>query len=378
MQVEQIKWSPKDKWQSISDKNLSDTANLVFAIGNFDLIQDPTRYDELRTKYPNADIITCGSDGEILNGKLVDQQIIVSALFFEKTDIQCVQIDINQVKDSFDAGTHLSADLDKDFITHLLVFSDSKNLQSSDLMTGIHINLAKHVPVTGGLPGIYQDTNTSLVGLNGPPKKGQLIGIGFSGENLQVGYSIARGWTSFGAEKTITRVENNRLYEIDHKSAYHFYQQYLEHVVDDVDQAISQFPLGIKRVASDPRIVRSAIELHPDGSITFSSGFSIGDNIRMMKTNISSLLSSVQEAANHSLKPLDDQKADFLLLVNCSGRRNVLKDWVCEEIESVNSILSYETPMMGFYSHGEISPNQPNSKSEVHNQCLVFTAFREN
>ncbi|UXP31337.1 FIST C-terminal domain-containing protein [Reichenbachiella agarivorans] len=377
MIVEQIKWSEQDHWQYVADKNLGERANLVFAFGPIDLIRHAERYAELKTRYPHADIITCSTNGEILNHTISDNYIIVSAILFEKTVVQALQVDIQDVKDSFDAGTHLSADLDKDLISNLIIIGDYQKINGSDLLTGIHINLSEHVPITGGMTGTRNSSVQSLIGLNGPPKEGRVIGIGFSGEDLQVVHSLDSAWSSFGAEKTITKATDNRVYEIDHKSASHFYTQYLNGLVDDVVQDSIFYPLGIKKKGGSKRIVRGVIAFHEDESISYAGNFNEGDSIRMMKTNISSLIRSSETAAELVLNKLNYENPDFVLIFNCVGRRNVLKDWTLDEVECVNSKFGSKTPMIGFYSHGEISPCTPQTKSELHNQSVVITAFRE-
>ena len=44
------------------------------------------------------------------------------------------------------------------------------------------------------------------------------------GENLKIGHGSVGGWEMFGPEKLVTRSENNRLYEIDNKSALELYK----------------------------------------------------------------------------------------------------------------------------------------------------------
>ncbi|PIB35133.1 hypothetical protein BFP72_06850 [Reichenbachiella sp. 5M10] len=378
MQAEQLTWSSQHKWQAISNHNLGQTANLVFAFGTPELIQVPERYHELREKYPNADIITASTAEEIINGQVLQNHIVVSALYFEKTTIESIRVDIANVQDSFDAGTHLSADLNKDFISNLLLFADGKTINGDDLITGIHINLSESIPILGGMTGTNSLDTLSLVGLNEPPKEGQVVGVGFSGEHLKIGYGLDTSWSSFGAEKTVTRAYNTRLYEIDGKSPLHFYKQYLEGLVDDVTTECSTYPLGIKRNnGTGKRVIRTVVTVHDDESISFAGNFSKGDLIRMMKSNPHTMIESAQQTTSQTLASFGIPKPDFVLLINCVGRRKVLKDWSSHEVEYVNSEFEEGTPVMGFYSYGEIVPNAPRSKSELHNKSIVITAFRE-
>ncbi|MCV9386200.1 FIST signal transduction protein [Reichenbachiella ulvae] len=368
MQVEQSKWSLNLGWEQLSNHQLREKAQLVLAFGNENVIKDEKRFEEIKEQYPKAEIITCCTDGEILNELILNDGITLSAIYFKHTQIQTLCIPVSKVKDSFDAGTHLSADLEKDHINSLLIFGDSQALVASDLLMGIGINLASHVPILGGL-------STSHTGLNSIPKHGTVIGVGFSGDKLKVGHSVDQGWTTLGAEKTITKAVDQRVYEIDDKACIHFYEQYLAGIVSDVKSRVIEYPLGIKNIENS-RLVRSMLEIHDDGSITFAGSFRNGDQVRMMKSSTHKLLLSSELAAEESIKSLGNTP-EFVLQFNCVGRRQVLKDWLSEEQEYINSKFEKSTPMMGFYSHGEIAPLKAKSNSELHNQSVVFNTFCE-
>ncbi|MGL1887814.1 MAG: FIST C-terminal domain-containing protein [Reichenbachiella sp.] len=377
MKVEQKKWTVDHGWNNISDNNLGENANLVLAFGNYELIKRQDRFDELRAFYPNANIVSCSSAGEIINDEVHDSAIIVSALYFEKTVLQCIQVDITDVKDSFDAGTHLSADLIKDEIKALLVMASNITFNADHLLTGINFNLSDHVPILGGMASGQGMNDMTLVGLNEPPSNGKVVAIGLSGDHIEIGHSVDYGWSPFGAEKFITRVEDQQLYEVDGKPIYSFYEQYLNGLVDLKEHIIS-YPIGIKIENQERRMIRSVLKVNQEKkSILYAGNLKVGDNIRMMKTTKTKLINSAGDAAQACIQSLDNKPMDFVLIINCRGRRNVLKDWSKEEIEYVNSKFEENTPLMGFYSQGELSPVNKNEKCHLHNQSIVIAAFRE-
>ena len=48
-----------------------------------------------------------------------------------------------------------------------------------------------------------------------------------------------------------------------------------------------------------------------------------------------------------------------------------------EEVEGVKETFGNDTDYVGFYSYGEISPLNPNSTCELHNQTMTITTFAE-
>ena len=378
MKVEQKIWDKKSGWKNLNGSDLSKKANLVIAFGPENLIKETEKYEELKSMYPTADIVMSSSISGIIGNDIMDSSIVLSALHFEKTKIQTIEVDIREVKDSFDAGAHLSANLDKDDLSGLVVLSDSLPLvNGSHLLTGIYFNLSEHVPVTGGLSSNYNNSS-ALIGLNKPPETGKIIGIGFSGQHFKIGHGIDAGWTSFGTERFITKAKDNVVYKLDHLTPYEFYTQYLEGIVESVDAASMHFPLGLRLEGTKSRLIRSALSINKkDGSMTFSGDVPEGGSVRMMKTNVSNLIDSAAAAARRSLTNFKIKNPDFSLVINCVGRSEILNEWSQEENDAIINNIGKDTSVMGTYSHGEFSPLDKNKKSELQNQSIIITSFKE-
>jgi hypothetical protein len=59
------------------------------------------------------------------------------------------------------------------------------------------------------------------------------------------------------------------------------------------------------------------------------------------------------------------------------GRRLVLKQRTEEELEGVRAVLGPDTVLTGFYSYGEISPLNPSTRCELHNETMTITLLSE-
>jgi hypothetical protein len=71
----------------------------------------------------------------------------------------------------------------------------------------------------------------------------------------------------------------------------------------------------------------------------------------------------------------DGEKA--AILVSCIGRRLLMGQHCVDEVEAAGTELGPETKRVGFYSYGEISPHAASGVSELHNQTMTITVFRE-
>lgn len=378
MQVEQRKWSKSTDWEVLSDHKLSNKANLVFVFGSTELVQDVNKFDEIRAMYPNAEIVVSSGSGEIMADETSTDTLCVTAIYFEQTKIKTLEIKLDDVKDSFDVGAHISAHIDKDDLSNLMIFSNGDQINGSHLLTGLQFNLSETVPITGGLAGSYDPFSATYTGLNGIGVKGSVIGVGFYGNKLKIGHSSRAGWTPFGPERFITRSTNNVLFELNDEPVFDFYKKYLEGLFDDMQEAIRIYPLGIKTENGQDRLLRAFLNYDPKtGGALFAGDMPEGAKVRMMKSNVNSLIDAAGDAANSSTTPFDFEEPDLALCVSCVGRQFVLQDWIGEEIQSVNEIFKSKVPIAGFYSYGEIAPQAPRKKSALHNHTMTITTFKE-
>ncbi|MEP2023104.1 MAG: FIST N-terminal domain-containing protein [Reichenbachiella sp.] len=378
MHVEQRKWSNGSGWEILSDHKLGAKAQLVFVFGSTDLVQDQKLFDEIRSIYSKAEIVVSSASSEIMAGKVAQNTLNVTALHFEKTKIKTLEINLDDVKDSFDVGAHISAHIDKDELSNLMIFSNGNQINGSHLLTGLQFNLSEAVPITGGLAGAYTPFSSTYTGLNNIGTDGKVIGIGFYGEHLKIGHASKAGWTPFGPERFITKSTNNILFELNDEPILDFYKKYLEGLFDNIVEAIRIYPLGIKTENGQERLLRAFLDYDPkNGGALFAGDMPEGAKVRMMRSNVNSLIDAAGEAAESSLQPYEIENPDLAICISCVGRQFVLQDWINEEIDSVTDIFGSDIPMTGFYSYGEIAPQGPRQKSALHNHTMTITTFKE-
>lgn len=375
MIVEQKKFTPDQNWISVGQHEVGNSAQLVLVFGPQKLISDPTRFEEIKSDFPEADIVMSSTPFGLMEGQICENEILLTAIQFEKTKVQAVQVNLKDVKDSFDAGMHISAILDKDELCSLLLLTDGTGVNGSHLLTGIHFNLSEIVPVTGGLTD--QDGDLAVSGLNQVPGQGNVIGIALHSEYLKVGHACKTGWKAFGPERFVTHSRDNVVYEMDNLSATEVYDRYLGEV-DNNERHTPEFPIGIKYDNTDDRLVRGIASVDDESQkIVFDGEVPVGSRVRLMKSNKFNLLDAACEAATNALKSFDIQKPDLAFVVNSSSRKRFLKDWATDEVTAAYEVLGEDIPIAGLYSKAEISPFGPLMKGELHNQSLMITTFKE-
>jgi hypothetical protein len=283
------------------------------------------------------------------------------------------------MEESFTVGEKIAGRLDSDRLVHIMVLSEGLNINGSELTKGMNSRLGNRVPVTGGLAGDQANFSETVIVHNKLGEKNLVVGIGFYGEHLQVGYGSMGGWDSFGVDREITRSKGNILYELDGQPALELYKRYLSKHAADLPASALLFPLSLRLRNSETALVRTVLSVNEaDGSMVFAGDLPQGEYVRLMKANTDKLIDGAFGAAEMSKTSLRNSDPDLVILISCVGRKLVLKQRVEEELEIIREVTGPGGSTTGFYSYGEICPSHPfEHHCELHNQTMTITVFKE-
>jgi len=351
---------------------------LVLAFAPLELIENSANYEYLKNRYPNANIVCASTSGDILKNQVLDQAVVVSALEFQKTKLKYVQKNIQEASSAFELGKSIFKDLQGEDLCHVLIISDGMLVNGSELVGGLNQNNGTKIPITGGLAGDNARFIRTLVGLNQYPAQGNVVGIGFYGNSLQIGHGTRGGWDPFGPERIVTKSDRNVLYELDGQNALELYKTYLGDLSAELPGSALLFPLNMKVSDSNESLVRTILSVdEATQSMTFAGNLPQGARVQLMKANFDKVIDAAGLAANESLTTHMDSKPDFALLISCVGRKIVLNQRVEDEVDEAISMFGPDTMVSGFYSNGEISPVVRVSRCELHNQTMTITTYKE-
>lgn len=379
MKVEQLIYSEAGGWIKTGGANLHDSAQIVFVFGNKVLLKQEQHIDYLKNLYPSAQIVGCSTSGEICQEEVFNNNIVSTAVWFEKTRIEIVSEHITSMEESFSIGEKLSEKLNKEHLVHILILSEGLNINGSELTKGLNRWLCDKVPVTGGLAGDQEAFMETVIVHNKAAETNIVLAIGFYGEHLQVGYGSMGGWDSFGVDREVTRSKGNILYEVDGQPSLHLYKRYLGDHAANLPASALRFPLSLRLKDSVTALVRTVLAVNEtDGSMTFAGDIPQGEYVRLMKANFDRLIDGAHDAAEMSKTSLRNSDPDLAILISCVGRKLVLKQRTEEELEIIREVIGSHPVMTGFYSYGEICPIKPfEQHCELHNQTMTVTLFKE-
>ncbi|SDX08278.1 Uncharacterized conserved protein, contains FIST_N domain [Lutibacter oricola] len=366
-------WSEHDKSQSVNIKEI----NLVLCFGSKEILQDESIYSNIKEKFPSAEIAICSTSGEIYQDSVNDDSLVAVALEFEKTTIKAASVNIKDYDNSYKAGVGLLKKLPKKNLTYAMVLSEGSLVNGSELVKGMSTEINKNNLITGGLAGDGANFESTLLGLNKQPKEGEVIVVGFYGNNLHVTHGMQGGWDIFGLEKRVSKSSNNVLYELEGQNALELYKKYLGPESENLPGSALLFPLSVVIPGATKPIVRTILSVNEkEKSMTFAGDIPEGSTVRFMKANLNKITNAASEAAFETIKE-NKVKPDFALLISCIGRKLVLGEQTEAEIKAVSKAFNNETILAGFYSYGEISPFNEGGDCQLHNQTMTITSFYE-
>jgi hypothetical protein len=350
-------------------------SQLVLVFGSPEVISSPEIFIHLRSIYTHADIVFSSTAGEILGDAVYNDSAVATAIEFEKTNIKSIKTNIKHHANSFDTGLFLMQKLSADDLNCVFVISDGTFINGSELVSGLNKDNKHRVPVTGGLAGDAARFEKTLTGLNQAPSQGNVIAIGFYGGDIRIGHGSVGGWDEFGPERTITRSNQNILFEIDNKNALDLYKEYLGDYVDELPGSALLFPLSLRHTDGQ-KVVRTILNINEEQkSMTFAGNLPEGSKVRLMKANFDKIIEASSKAATFA--GIEASAPDLAVLISCVGRKLILQERTFEELEAAKEVLGDTTTVTGFYSYGEISPFNDSVQCELHNQTMTITTFTE-
>lgn len=351
---------------------------LVLVLGNRQLLEDKNIIKKIRDEFPYEHIVFGSTSGEIVDTKVIDNAVHVTAIEFEKSSFV---VKNGNIKDyNFDAnllGESLSNQIPKEGLKHLLVVSEGSFVNGSSLIAGIENVMSNEVPISGGICGDDDKFEKTLASYKEDPKTGEVIIIGLYGESLEISVASFGGWITFGPERLITKSTANVLYEIDDKPALELYRKYLGDKANELPRASLFYPLHVKAENKEIPVVRTILSINENqNSMTLAGDVPINSTVQLMMASVDGLSEGAMKAAKKAMENRE-KTPEFAFLVSCIGRKLVMDQRVEEELEEVKKTIGNQVVMSGFYSYGEIAPFGKNSSCELHNQTMTLTLISE-
>ena len=334
----------------------------VFSSLHDNIVALQTLLDTLTQALPHAHVIGATTDGEIESGNVYTHSTILSFSDFDATQLESYCVESINAKES---ASQLVQKLIQPNTKLLITFSDGTTTNGELFLSTIHQD-APSTPIAGGMAGDNATfTQTYIIYGNKILSKGA-VAVALNSEVLHVKTDYSFDWQPLGRAMSITKVKNNRVYEIDHIKATEFYGKYLGREIEEALPNIGiEFPLLLKR--NNLVYARAAVAKFEDGSLAFAGNLSQGDKVYLGFADIKQLMLNSSKKAQH----FDQQNIETFFIYSCMARRRFMQEVIHTEVEPYANIA----PTAGFFTYGEFFHQE--NENYLFNETLTLVALSE-
>jgi len=357
-------WHDQDTLKQIKNQLPTAYSSLLIQVfwGKSERDTIPSLQKQLTTLFPHAAIMGTTTAGSIFQGQSVENEVVISFTAFEHIQLKTC---FYHKDTGFNSGQKAIETLtEKGKPSLLITFVDQA-------MNGIHFanainQFAPDIPLAGGVAGDAPNTLGTCIFDGENIASDSVVVTAFYGEII-LHQQFNFNWQPIGKPFTITKAQDNIVYEIEGKPALDFYADYLgQEIVDAfMPQIALEFPLVFKKKSIS--IARACLKACDDGSMVFAGDIPTGQTVQF---GLGSRNQIIQDSIQDSLT-LRDQPIESIFIYSCIARKILLGDVIDSELKPLGALA----PANGFFTHGEIVHAQ--EENAVLNQTLTFIALSE-
>lgn len=323
----------------------------------------------LHACFREAVIVGTMSAGEIMNGRLMAQGILVSALLFEETEIRLMRFGGVKGHEA-EIGRRICEALDAvPALKGVELLFPGTAMDTRTLYAELG-RCRKDIGIFGGYTGGHQ--------LNSPEHfvfdafdvyYDAMLVVTYAGERLHIDMDKTIGWEGLGMPFKVTRADGNHLIELDGKPAAEVYEKFLQIDRKQHNNAEDAFEFPLIANQGGDEWLRSIVHIEEDGSMFLHGFVTEGMDIHLSYGNPSNIV----EKVNHRLEALCRFRPQVILLYSCVVRKAFWEDFVNMEMEPFQQIA----PTSGFHTWGEVMRNPATGAVDENNITMLSIAMRE-
>ncbi len=320
----------------------------------------------LKKEASGIPVIGCSATGEIIDGKISDNDIVVTAMVFEDPGTKVFVRTSYEQEEEFSTNTVLEkakAISDLKAIEIITAAPYEKLENAGEIIDA----LPEDIIIFGGV-AVGDDRHKPFVFANESPiTNTHSAYVVYTGKELHLQANRMFGWKPIGYPLNVTRSEGSVVYELDNKPAYDVYNHYL-HINNGENFFYDalEFPWEV-RIDDDTAYIRHAKSANPDGSIVMSSNIPQGSNVRITYGDPRRIIDHTKQ----TILMIHDFAPQVVGIVNCMGRKLF---WAEKENVEISLISKY-MQSTGFSALGEILRHK--GVSLLNNLSIVTVAMRE-
>jgi hypothetical protein len=259
----------------------------------------------------------------------------------------------------------------------LFLFPDGLTVNADKLFKGIKSIVSYPLDFVGGSASNDFHFSTTYQFCNQEILSDAVSGVLMTGEFDYV-IGVSHGCKPIGNYKTLTKVQDNVIYEIDRQPALAVLKSFIgENRFSDIVQ-VNLLGLGqsFERKGYSENIIARAITGFDEeqGTIQLGTQIPAGSVIRFTRRDKTKVKKSIQTTAEQVMADIQSPEEAAYFYFNCVGRGSYLFGDSDEDIQSLLDVLGKNKDLIGFFTLGEIAP--VTGENFFHNYTGVLVGIR--
>lgn len=316
--------------------------------GNMDFALIQAILEQIAIKLPDAVLIGATTAGEIMNGAMSSNEIVLAFSLFDSTEIKSRYF----LTADYENGVLAAREMLSDRSKVCIAFGEGLHGDSESFLNGF-TSVRNDIIVAGGNAGDdLSFTHTAIMHNSVLYDRGIVIAV-LESDLLEVHNNYSLNWTSIGKEMVVTRAVKNVIYEIDGRSVKDIYSHYLGvEAISMLPASAVEFPFI--KIQDGVRIARSMIAEGEDGGFIYAGHFENGDKIRFAIGNLEDIFNE----AGDLRQSVGSKPTEATYIYSCSVRKLFLQTELNYEFSLINEIA----PTVGFFTYGEFFHSHSGNK----------------
>lgn len=363
--------------QQLKEISSSFTPTLAFVFANVKC--DIQQINSLLNS-KNIEYIGCSTAGEIQNTNLAQDNICVLLMDLDKS---YYSIEQNNYSNSVFEDAKTLGQRSKSLFENpgIIIFSGGIAVDGYKIVSGIKESINDEIPIFGGLGGNNLEFLKTNVYANDFNSENGYSAVVFNTDKIQLNGIAVSGWSGLGRSNTITKSEDNIVFEINGVPALDEIKKYFgEQLFDqpanaseDVITFPGQFPLQIQS-EDGSSFLRAIVYVNLSTKALILAG-SVPQGAKF-KYCPNPDINVVTDTVDYYKEKLGNgENMDAVLMISCLIRNHAFGPLFEEEINSIYNL--WKKPMAGFLSYGEIGNTGESGVVEFHNATCSLVSLHE-
>lgn len=319
----------------------------------------------LTTNLPLAHILGTTTDGEISDGVVTVNKIVISVSVFKKSTITSTSVVYDT--HSYDTGIEIAEKLHSSDTKAMILFTTGLEINGEQFINGVRkISKGQYV-VSGGIAGDYGMFKQTYISYQNDILTNGAVGVALKGEELIVKNSYQFGWEAVGLPMTVTKSDEHRVYELNDTPIIKVYEKYFGKSISDLLPKIGiEIPLMLQRNGN--KIARASINKFDDDSLLFAGDVLEGEEVRFGIGNVDRILKDSDKLFETFHKTCNPES---IFIYSCMARRHLLKSQSAEELQKMSGLCH----VSGFFTYGEFFSDE--TENYLFNETMTILALSE-